>query len=587
MTAKRSRLLRVCAIIAALALLWAVILFATGGFAIDLGVFRLRSQNPRTAFLIAIVATIAAWVSAPQGQRTRAWIAEWDRLVTTLENWISVPATRSRHVANTVAAVTAAFVVALGIVKGAHVAGAADSYGYVSQAHLWVTGELRVDQPLIDDLPEGIAPEALAPLGYRLSQDRRALVPSYAPGLPMLMAVFERVGGNNAVFLVMPLLAGLGVWATYRLGTLLSGDFVGVLAALMMATSPAFVLQLTHAPMSDIPAMAWWATALVLVFRESRLSPFLAGLAAGAAILTRPNLVPLAIIPSAWLIWERATPRLLLFAAGAIPACLVVAYVNASLYGSPLESGYGPLAGSLYQWQYLWPNVVNHTGWAIDSQSPLVLVVIAAPILLWRVWSDDPRRRAIVVVFTAFIVAIYACYAVYMPLGVWWSLRLFLPAFPLVFVLIAAALVELGSRLPGHARWTAAATLVLVLVTYGLRYGRSNGAFDSQHDWRYAEVGRYIAQHMPERAAFLAMLHSGSARYYSGRLTVRYDLIPRERLDDVLEYLRRVGYSPFILLDEAEAPDFVARFAGTSHLGALDRPAVATVKGVKIYSSLP
>jgi hypothetical protein len=92
---------------------------------------------------------------------------------------------------------------------------------------------------------------------------------------------------------------------------------------------------------------------------------------------------------------------------------------------------------------------------------------------------------------------------------------------------------------------------------------------------------------MPERAAFLAMLHSGSARYYSGRLTVRYDLIPRERLDDVLEYLRRVGYSPFILLDEAEAPDFVARFAGTSHLGALDRPAVATVKGVKIYSSLP
>jgi hypothetical protein len=61
--------------------------------------------------------------------------------------------------------------VGLGVLRGAPVVEGADSYGYVSQARLWATGTLRVEHPLIGNLPEGIAAEVVAPLGYRLSTD--------------------------------------------------------------------------------------------------------------------------------------------------------------------------------------------------------------------------------------------------------------------------------------------------------------------------------------------------------------------------------------------------------------------------------
>ena len=54
-------------------------------------------------------------------------------------------------------------------------AGGSDSYGYVSQAHLWATGKLRVEPPLYDELKPIIPVRALAPLGYVISNDGRPL----------------------------------------------------------------------------------------------------------------------------------------------------------------------------------------------------------------------------------------------------------------------------------------------------------------------------------------------------------------------------------------------------------------------------
>ena len=421
-------------------------------------------------------------------------------------------------------------------------------------------------------------------------------MPVYAPGLPILMAVFERFGGPQAVFYVMPLLAGVAVWATYVLGTMIAGAFVGVLAALFMATSPAFVFQLTHPPMSDIPATAWWATVLILLLRSSRSSALFAGVAAAAAILTRPNLVPLALVPGGLLIWDLqgkrmgrrvAVQRLLLFAAASIPACLFVVYLNDYWYGSPLASGYGTLAGSFYQWGYFWTNATYYLRWVVDSQSPVILVALAAPFLLWRgrtVENGQPRTRAMLVVCTGFVLVVYACYAFYMPFDQWLFLRFLLPAFPVIFVLMSAAILLLSARLRGRARWMLPVVLVAVVTAHSIRFGREQGAFDSSAERRFAAVGRYIAERLPQRAVFLAMLHSGSATDYTGRPTIRWDLIPPELLDVAIEHLRRLGYSPFILLDDTEAQDFVARFSGVNPLGTLDQPAIASVDGVKIYA---
>ena len=73
-------------------------------------------------------------------------------------------------------------------------------------------------------------------------------------------------------------------------------------------------------------------------------------------------------------------------------------------------------------------------------------------------------------------------------------------------------------------------------------------------------------------------------RYYSGRLTIRYDFVASERFETAVEHFQKQGFPAFLLLDGSEKTDFVARFSGATRLGAIDsqRP-VATFDGAAIY----
>ena len=84
----------------------------------------------------------------------------------------------------------------------------------------------------------------------------------------------------------------------------------------------------------------------------------------------------------------------------------------------------------------------------------------------------------------------------------------------------------------------------------------------------------------------ISMQFSGSIRYYSGRLTVRYDWIPPNRLDSVVEQLRGLGYHPYIVLEAEETNTFQRRFQGHSDLATLDWLPRAQLKhesDVRIY----
>lgn len=75
--------------------------------------------------------------------------------------------------------------------RGTFVAAGADVSGYVSQSELWATGSLQVGLPLAAELgwPE---PEwSLSPLGYRPATVRGYMVPTYPPGLPILMSLAD------------------------------------------------------------------------------------------------------------------------------------------------------------------------------------------------------------------------------------------------------------------------------------------------------------------------------------------------------------------------------------------------------------
>src|SRR5438270_73113 len=94
----------------------------------------------------------------------------------------------------------------VGIQWGAMVAGGSDSYGYVSQAGYWQRGSVVVQEDVIRPSPWPSAAATWSPLGYRPSPTRPdAIVPVYPPGLPLLMALFQSVGGFRAAFLVVPL----------------------------------------------------------------------------------------------------------------------------------------------------------------------------------------------------------------------------------------------------------------------------------------------------------------------------------------------------------------------------------------------
>jgi len=71
---------------------------------------------------------------------------------------------------------------ALGIAFGTFTADGADSYGYVSQADLWLHRTLIIDEPLAGEAPWRNANWTLTAFGYRPGDRRGTIVPTYSAG---------------------------------------------------------------------------------------------------------------------------------------------------------------------------------------------------------------------------------------------------------------------------------------------------------------------------------------------------------------------------------------------------------------------
>jgi hypothetical protein len=484
--------------------------------------------------------------------------------------------------------------VVVGFVFGAPVVGGSDSYGYVSEAHLFATGRLRDELRLAGELVPAVDASALVPLAYNLGADGRSMVPVYAPGLPLVMAVFERVAGPRSVFWVQPLLAGLAVWSTFLLGGRVAGPLAGAIAAVLLAASPGFLFQLTPAPMSDLPAAAWWALALAMLLSDRRWAAPVAASAAALAILTRPNLVPVVMVPWLVLAWSAlaehravdrhagelgARPRrreLLIFSAGVVIASLVVATLNTRWYGSPLASGYD--VRGLFALEHALPNLARYPALLSVMQTPVVWLAALAPWLAWR------RRQSFLLTITAagFVLAVFACYLFYPGFDAWVTLRFLVPALPALFVSLAVVLVLGSERVPPLWRSIALAAVVGVIAVRGFDYARDRSAFDTAGELRFRVIGEAIAQRLPENAVVLAMQHSGSVRYYAGREIVRWDQVPPDRLDRLMKRLRRLGRPAYLVLDPWEVPEFQKLFAHRSPLGSLDWPPAIELERVEV-----
>jgi Dolichyl-phosphate-mannose-protein mannosyltransferase len=568
---------RVFLLVAWTALLWSAVVAATGGLRFSVASIEVSSRNPLNALLIACAGGVA-WVLSSRGRGE-----------------LLVEDAR-RFAAPAVACAVALAVVVIGLEYGALAAGGSDSYGYVSQADAWAAGTFRFDEPLIREFAGRVDRDVFVPLGYQAVGDAGAVVPMYAPGLPMVMAVFHRLAGREAVFYVVPLLAGVAILATYAMGARLAGQAIGAAAAALLASSPTFLFQLTAAPMSDVPVTAWWALALTLSLFNRLDAAFLSGIAVSLAILTRPNLAPLAVIPIATLAWEglrdrgslhRAAARAALYSAGVVPGCVAIGTLYAIWYGSPFMSGYGSL-DSIYDWRNVLPNLAHYTGWMAGSQTPLVLLAFAAPWLVRRVSHAGglgANARLVTVSWLVFIVAVLASYLPYAEFGVWWYLRFILPAFPPLLVLTAVSFVATAQRSSPWPRVLVPSALVAVMVWYGFDYARDNSVFLARSERKYAVVADYVARRLPPKAVIVSHQHSGSLRYYADRPTVRWDRIADTQLDSTVATLASSGYRPYILLESWEVPLFQGRHSAFSSLGRLDWPPMLHMRetNIRIY----
>jgi hypothetical protein len=488
-------------------------------------------------------------------------------------------------------------VCAAGIRWGALVAGGADSYGYVSQAGLWLQGHLVVQQDIVRASPWPDAAETWSPLGYRPSPHQRdGLVPIYPPGLPLLIALAQRAAGYCGAFLVVPLCGALTVWLTFVFGRRAFGsDVVALWGAALVATSPVFLYQLMNA-MSDVPATAFYALALTLaVAEEVRLKPdttyvasafrrtLASGLAMSVAIAIRPNLAPLAIVIAAWLWLSRNDVRW--FVLGVVPSVAGLLWFNSVLYESPLISGYGT-AGDYYALRFVSANARQFATSIAEIETPVVAlsaVYVAAPRLF-----PEPKIPYARLLIGGSIAVVLLSYAFYRPFDAWWYLRFLLPMWP-VMMLGTAAVIDAGlGKLPRAAYAVSLAIVVVALAFNGIRTAASRSTFTlGREERRYVDVARFIADHTEPNAVVLGLQHTGSLRLYAGRLTMKYDVLDPVWLDRAVEFLRSNGRHPYFVLDGEEVDAFRRRFGATNRTGALDWPPLATLgSAVSVYDPL-
>ena len=465
----------------------------------------------------------------------------------------------------------------LGLKYGTYIAGGSDSYGYVSQADLWYQRHLAVEQPWVKDLSWPGGQWVFAPLGYRPAAGRQslAIVPTYSPGLPMLMAGARSIGGSCAMFWVVPLAGGVLVLATYGIGRRLSSPLAGLIAATLVLSSPVFLFMLMS-PMTDVPVAGAWAAALwLLIAADPAASPWrltlralIAGLVSAIAVLIRPNLV-VALVPlalwfplRAWRAGSEGRIRALLdgvlFAVAASTGVVAVALINQYWYGSPLKSGYGD-AGSLFAAANIWPNVATYYGWFVQSQTLAPLVGVLALLAPIAAFWPAPRDRLGVIVLAAFAGVVTYSYLVYGVYDAWWYLRFLLPVWPALMIGFAALMLAVARR--GHAlAWL----IAIALVWLGARnvvFAREHSVFRLwKEDRRYATVGQLVRASTEPSSVVFAIQHSGSLRYYGGRLSIRFDSVDDGWLDQVIAGLSERGIKSYLVVEDWEIPRFRGKF---------------------------
>ncbi|MEP6782687.1 MAG: hypothetical protein ABI983_03395 [Acidobacteriota bacterium] len=523
----------------------AVILAVSGGFRTTVGGLRISARSPLPVALLAVL-NFMVWLAQARRAQSIGTDLEfiWDAM--------------QKNASSIVVSIAIAIAIIAAMFSTRSAAGA-DASGYLSEAATMTRGRLFYADELAD-LARGQDPYLTSPLGWRPSPAPGRQSPTYPPGLPMLMAIPHAIAGVTGATAVVIVSAAIIVIATGLIAMRLSGGIAAILAATLIGFAPITLYQSIQ-PMSDVPVTAAWMLCFLLARRDRSSDPpsgIASGLVCALAVLIRPNLAPLAIVPLF------AARNRIVFAMPVAFAGIALAVLQWLWYGSPIRSGYGS-AEELFALANVGGNVSRYFTWLITTSPLLLLAVIG----FWRVRGDRTARA-----LGTFAVLVVAAYLAYAAFDDWSYLRFLLPALAVFAIFTAIELAGRIDRARIAVRPALTFAMVLAIVAAGISIARSKDTFRLAAQLKRVEqVADFVRDHVEPNAVIVAGEQSGSMRYYTAKPILRWEAASPEAMGLAVRELSLSARPIYFVLDAWEESLFRAKYAFTPG-EALDWPPV-------------
>ncbi len=429
------------------------------------------------------------------------------------------------------------------------VPGGSDTSGYFNEARLLARHRIHAEERALPGIPAKEAPPYLyVPLGFKPSADGTArMVPTYPPGLPLLLVPAARVAGwrhAGDFLLILHSLAGISL--TFALGRMcgLSAPW-SLLGAAVLAASPLYLYTSLWA-LSDVPATVWATAAVIAAWKGRERWGWVAasGLCAAVALLVRPSnfliLVPIAIAIGL------SPGRLALAALGALPGIAALLAVNHSAYGGYLQSGYGAIGNEFHAG--LVPGTLAFcVRWLPVLLSPIVIV---SPAILAFLRSR-PRAAAMLAAWACVYIGFYLPYR--WTHEDWWFLRFLLPAAPALvvagLVVLQACFGWLRDRSPG--KWAVVLPALLLAAAVGVEAAQIiplDAWAIGRGERKYGRVADWLGANVPRNAAVIAYQFSGALYYYTSLTLLRPDQMEPRMAERVRAAARSAGMPLYAVL---------------------------------------
>jgi hypothetical protein len=227
--------------------------------------------------------------------------------------------------------------------------------------------------------------------------------------------------------------------------------------------------------------------------------------------------------------------------------------------------------------------------WLWQSEGVFAFLALL-PLLVPRA-RPDWLTRQLVIPCATFAGLLCLSYFFYVHFHDWWYLRFFLPAFTLLFILLAAAVTWLTRTLPAAIALPLLVVFLAFYVQQRVEFILGLGTLTIGHgEGRYIALAEYVEKELPPNAVFISMQHSGTLRFYSGRRTLRFDFIPPGEFSSTIDWLTAHDHRPFLILEDWEEAIYRDHLATVGdRLARLDMGIVAELRRpvrVRVYDPL-